>query len=1143
MSTKRSKVLLIEDDRLHAQVIEGMAKSDEGLFEIEIVDSLEAGAKRAASGDIELIILDLALTEGEGANNFKAIHNKYPDIPTIILSTPGHEDVVWEAINSGATDYLVKWQLNSNLLQRSMRYAIESKRTEIALREHEFVLRHLANSLPEVIVLFNLTDNRVVYGNEHAIQMFGSSIINPGFFRPLSHVHPEDFSRVRDSFEILLENSGQESNSSEFRVKNGSNEWRWLDCRHVVYRRDDGGKPLEILCTAHDITERKLAEAALRESEDRYRDLVENGGLYIGTHDAEGRILTVNQLVLDFLGLIDPAQIIGKNIGDFLSRKGGPPFVHYLKTVLTEGRATGIAKFQNSSGRAIYIEYINSSRRDVKGAPIVRCIGRDVSSRVLTESALGESEERLRLALSAIEMGAWEWNMIDDRMIGDEYVRKLIDVGDGGIEDVYEKIHPDDRQLIREKVEVAIDEDGVRNLQFRVRVDEGPERWVECSANLRRDDAGNPVGVIGVMKDITDRRRFEELQLLLGSAVRNAKDSILITTAQRGSLDPQIVFVNPAFSQMTGYQSEEVIGKTIGILHGPKTDREALGKLKERIDRGESYSTEMINYRKDGSEYTVEWHISPIRSQNKEITHFVSVQHDISDRKRTEERLREQADLLDNATDAIVLLSLEEKITYWNSGAQRLYGWTFDEVRDRRLIDVLHRDGTAPNDHTRQLLATQAEWRGELTHVTKDGREVMVESRWTLLRDARNNPKSIFVINTDITEKKRLESVVLRAQRMESIGALASGIAHDLNNVLAPILMALHTLKQRFTDESSQRWLSLVHKSAERGKDLVERVLAFASGAEGERAPLQTANLIYDLARILGETLPKDIELHVQVPDDLWSVIGDTTQIHQVLMNLCINARDAMPAGGKLLIKARNRYLTEAEERLVTNPLQKQYVRITVADTGVGIPSEIIDRIFDPFFTTKDKGKGSGLGLATALSIVRGHGGFINLSSKVGIGTEFKIYLPAGSEASVEQSITDKLVLPNGKGELILVIDDEEDIREAASATLIDQGYRVVTAGDGLEAVEIYRQRSAEIQLVLTDMVMPHLDGPATIRELKQINPDLTVIVTSGVRSTGKLSLAKQLGIKTFLPKPYTAEKLLTLVAESLSASSPPRLQ
>ncbi|MGH9768505.1 MAG: hybrid sensor histidine kinase/response regulator, partial [Blastocatellia bacterium] len=497
----------------------------------------------------------------------------------------------------------------------------------------------------------------------------------------------------------------------------------------------------------------------------------------------------------------------------------------------------------------------------------------------------------------------------------------------------------------------------------------------------------------------------------------------------------------------------------------------------------------------------------------------------------------QQLDLLDDSTDAIALLDLGEGITFWSNGAERLYGWKFDEVKGKRLADVL--SGATPPDLEKaaQTLFEQGKWRGELTQVTKDGSEIVVVSRCAQIRDEQGNPRSVFVINTDITEKKRLEAVILRAQRLESIGALASAIAHDLNNVLAPILMALHTLQQKFTDEHSRRWLSLMRKSAERGKDMIERVLTFARGAEGERVPLQTAYLIRDIARILKETLPKNIELQVRTPAGLWSVIGDMTQIQQVLLNLCINARDAMPAGGKLIIKARNRRLVEEERRLGASPLQKQYVRITVADTGVGIPREIIDRVFDPFFTTKERGKGSGLGLSTVLAIIRGHGGFLNLFSKVGKGTEFKVYLPAqpsGLGAALGPEDLKEIELPSGRGELILIVDDESGIREITSATLEKYGYRVLSARDGREAVEIYRQRGDEIHLVVTDMVMPDLDGHSTIRELKTINPNALVIATSGVWATEKIGDLKRLGVRAFLPKPYTAETLLEVVADSL---------
>ncbi len=483
--------------------------------------------------------------------------------------------------------------------------------------------------------------------------------------------------------------------------------------------------------------------------------------------------------------------------------------------------------------------------------------------------------------------------------------------------------------------------------------------------------------------------------------------------------------------------------------------------------------------------------------------------------------------LLDCARDAIIQTDLDDRVSLWSKGAERIYGWNEFEALGEPLGKLLHPDGSAKYTQGREAAEKHGEWSGETRQRTKDGREITVESRWTLVRDDAGVPTSLLVINTDITDRKRIEAHLLRAQRMDSIGALAAGIAHDLNNVLAPILMALPMLEKQIEDDIGKRWIALIQKSAERGKGLIGQVLTFAKGTTGEQAPLQLTHLVKDAVRILKETLPRNIEIETVLADDPPYVIGDMTQLNQMLMNFCLNARDAMPQGGKLKIELEDVQLTETDLLTQAGAVAGRFIRLTVADTGTGIPADILDRIFDPFFTTKEQGKGTGLGLSIAIGIVRSHGGFIDVHSEVNKGTQFKIYLPASAAAAEAKAEDDAVAATTGNGELILVVDDEDNIREVVEATLISHGYTVVMAADGQEALEVYAERQHEIKAVLTDLMMPKMDGVTAIRKMRDLNPNVQIIVTTGVKLSGQHAEANKLGFGVFLAKPYSVEQLL----------------
>ncbi len=555
--------------------------------------------------------------------------------------------------------------------------------------------------------------------------------------------------------------------------------------------------------------------------------------------------------------------------------------------------------------------------------------------------------------------------------------------------------------------------------------------------------------------------------------------------------------------------------------------RRALREAENRMAR--KRAEEALQQAYEELERRVQDRTVELRSANE------SLEAEIVERKTREKKITEQAALLDHARDAILVRGLDDRVIYWNRSAERIYGWSTAEAVGRNIVELCYGDDRSQFEKAKERLYENGEWSGELRHRTKYGRERMVDSSWTLVRDEEDHPQSIFTIDTDITEKKKLEAQYLHAQRMESIGTLASGIAHDLNNVLSPILMAIQLLQIRFNDEDSHRLLSVLQENTERGAEMIKQVLSFARGVQGERAPLQLSHLVREMARTLRSTFPKSIEVRISLVEDLPTVSGDATQLHQVLMNLCVNARDAMPYGGRLTIEAEDIHLdqTFADTHIDAKP--GPHLVITVSDTGAGIPPEIIDKIFEPFFTTKETGKGTGLGLSTVIGIVKSHSGFINVYSEVGKGTLFKIYLPVVDIGRLRRAEDLPTEIPFGHGETILVVDDEAAIREIARQTLENFGYQVLTANDGAEAIALYAEQKNEIEAVLTDMMMPFMDGPATIRALHRLNPGVKIIATSGLDANGNMVESAGAGVRAYLSKPYTAEKLLLILADVLN--------
>ena len=482
---------------------------------------------------------------------------------------------------------------------------------------------------------------------------------------------------------------------------------------------------------------------------------------------------------------------------------------------------------------------------------------------------------------------------------------------------------------------------------------------------------------------------------------------------------------------------------------------------------------------------------------------------------------------LELTADAVLIQDLQNRVQFWNRGAAQLYGWPEAQILGTALGDRLYQDVFPTLARITKITLTQGEWQGELPQIRRDGKVLRVTSRWTLLRDAQGQPSTILTVDTDITAQRQLESHGLRTQRLEVLGTLANGIAHDLNNVLTPILATaqLLTFKLPQLDAASQRLIQLLEQNARRGADLAKQILAFASEGGDHRALIQIKPLLLDVAQMVRHSLPATIQIHTELPDDLWTIAANVAILRQILATLCAHARAAMPQGGILGLTAHNLQIDGAYRPLYPALLAGHYLVITVTDTGHGMDQELCDRLFAAAAPILD----FGLGLSAVQEMVNSQGGVIQMASEIGKGSCFTLYLPTLSQVELEADASVSSLM--GQGELILVVDDEATIGEIVRHTLEDSNYRVLTATNGIDAIALYAEHRQDIGLVLLDWVMPVMDGALTRLALQRLNPEVPILPMTG--STG--SLAAGSPPPGCLPKPFSARGLLLRVQQALS--------
>jgi PAS domain S-box-containing protein len=709
------------------------------------------------------------------------------------------------------------------------------------------------------------------------------------------------------------------------------------------------------------------------------------------------------------------------------------------------------------------------------------------------------------------------------------------------------------RVIKRSQNEIGVLIDGFNEMLTQIQHRDAALQSAGAELEVRVDERTTALATsnAALLTENIERQKAQESLRLLGSAVEQSKESIMITDAALNPPGPRIVFVNPAFTKMTGYTAEEALGQTPRLLQGPRTDKTVLSRLKQNLEQGEAFEGEAINYRRDGKEFNLEWQIAPIRNGRGQTTHFVAIQRDITARKREAEELRESEEkfrqLAENIRDVFWITSPDlQQVLYVSPAYERLWGRSAAKASEHP-----HEwsDAIVPEDRDRvyasfaRLTTGEANVSEEFQIARPNGELRWVHSRGFQVRDAEGKVIRLTGIASDITERRQFEAKFFQSQKMETVGKLAGGIAHEFNSILTAIIGQSELLLGDLPPGSSlARNATEISKAAVRAATLTRQLLAY-----GRKQILQPETL--DLNRVLASmegmfhhVMGGNVDTQIMPGPGLHEVQADAGQIEQVIMNMAINAREAMPNGGKLTLETANVSLDEESVGRYPELKPGEYVMLAITDTGAGMSEEVKVRVFEPFFTTKGVGEGAGLGLSTCYGIVKQSGGHISVYSEVGRGATFKIYLPqVQPHAKTAMPRLDSKELPRGT-ETILLVEDDPALREMAGTLLKRLGYTVWGAANGIEALSLKQQRNiGHVDLLFTDVVMPHMSGKELADRVQSLYPHTRVLFTSAYTESAIVHQGVLNKGVALLQKPFTPSALARKVREILDQPRAPK--
>jgi PAS domain S-box-containing protein len=1015
-------------------------------------------------------------------------------------------------------------------IQCNIRDITETKRAEETIRT--LVLREEAILLAIPDIIMEVNDKKIyTWANQAGREFFGEDVV--GKEASYYFEGPQDTYNVVDPLfkgdeKIVYVDSWQRRKDGEKRLL------AWTCC----LLKDARGNAAA-LSSARDITQRKLAEKQITLLAHTLKSVAE----CVSITDLNDIVLFVNSAFLKTYGYTEN-EILGKNIKVVRSPTNAPETTRGILAATLEGGWNGELMNRTKDGREFPVLLSTSFVRDERGQDIALVgIATDITERKRVEEELNLAHIELKNLHDTLEEAIFSYDVVKNKMLNVSAAHEAV-YGYPTNEFLknprlwYELVLPEDRPIVDAGFVVLM---SGKNHQHEVRIVyvDGHVRWIEAKMKPTLDQNGKLIHIDGIVTNITERKRAEEELRETSDYLENllsfANAPIMVWDNKN-----KITRFNLAFERMTGYTMYDVVGKNPEILF-PDDKREDISALISSTSDGENLiSVELPVRCKNGITRIVLWNTSNVYTKDaKTIIATIAHGQDITERKRAEEAMQESElrfrSLYENATIGIYRTTPEGAILLANPALVKMLGYTsFQTLAERNL----EKDGFEPSSQRKECL-DKIERDGEVKGydskwIRQDGTAVFVLESARAIRDAQG--KTLYYDGTveDITERKQLEEGLRQMQKLEGLGTLAGGIAHDFNNILG-IILAYITSTRRFKDDAEKLDLAVdtIVKAVERGKTLVQQILTFARKTETEFGPVKVNDVAMEVMVMIFETFPKILTYAQNFDKNISYINADRSQLHQLLLNLCVNARDAMPNGGLLTINTRMASAAILRYQH-SDAAESNYVCIEVRDTGEGMSPETRRRIFEPFFTTKEPGKGTGLGLAVVFGVVQTHKGFIDVESELGKGTTFSIYLPASQiaepiivnkdEASLEET-------PGGT-ETLLVAEDEEMLMMTLRMLLVEKGYTVLSAEDGLTAWKIYQERKNDIALVLTDLGLPKMTGMEECVQIKILNPLARIIVATGYLDSGMKSEFLKAGIKHFLFKPYDLKQVLKMVRE-----------